>query len=436
MHKIDDFVMASCRLNILQLIGATQHTEGLHNTKQELLLFAHDNINQILHLGYVSLWQLSKPPTFDLEFDGNKWVTVVNSLNDYIYYELMYANKADNISVCLARTHDNQFPFISSLELWPMDDDMYEGMSRDLAWHQSYRVPELYSFSGQYSSTLNVELQPTANSTLPPSISAIEVYTASDPLATIGTSEDDSDGLASLVSSLEQLEGWSGDPCPPSNTVWQWLGCSGNDPPRVTSLNISGYGLDGPLPDFSKMEVMETIGLAYNSLDGPIQDFLGNLPHLRVFNVRDNSFSGEIPESVTKSKKKKKIRITQVSITQRGREERRALVIGLAVGIPLGLTAVYFLVRRKPTPSPKKPEANAEAPAKPTGENIPVGNAGKTDQASLGNGQTMPGPTGQHIPLRNGSGGIDHPSEVPIRDREELYEPIKQHSNKGGPGRA
>ena len=63
----------------------------------------------------------------------------MNSLNDYIFYELMYANKADNISVCLARTHDNQFPFISYLELWPMDDDMYEGMSRDLAWHQSYR---------------------------------------------------------------------------------------------------------------------------------------------------------------------------------------------------------------------------------------------------------------------------------------------------------
>lgn len=106
-------------------------------------------------------------------------------------------------------------------------------------------------------------------------------------------------------------------------------------------------------------------------------------------------------------------------------------MIGLAVGIPLGLTAVYFLVRRKPTPSPKKPEANAEAPAKPTGENIPVGNAGKTDQASLGNGQTMPGPTGQHIPVRNGSGGIDHPPEVPIRDREELYEPKNNIVTRG-----
>ncbi|RVW57063.1 putative LRR receptor-like serine/threonine-protein kinase [Vitis vinifera] len=340
------------------------------------------------------------------------------SISSYNSLGRLNTLRADNISVCLARTHDNQFPFISSLELWPMDDDMYEGMSRDLAWHQSYRVPELYSFSGQYSSTLNVELQPTANSTLPPSISAIEVYTASDPLATIGTSEDDSDGLASLVSSLEQLEGWSGDPCPPNNTVWQWLGCSGNDPPRVTSLNISGYGLDGPLPDFSKMEVMETMSGIQQS-GWSHSRFLGNLPHLRVFNVRDNSFSGEIPESVTKSKKKKKIR----SPSPKEEEKRGALVIGLAVGIPLGLTAVYFLVRRKPTPSPKKPEANAEAPARPTGENIPVGNAGKTDQASLGNGQTMPGPTGQHIPVRNGSGGIDHPPEVPIRDREELYEP-------------
>ncbi|RVW94557.1 Retrovirus-related Pol polyprotein from transposon RE1 [Vitis vinifera] len=68
------------------------------------------------------------------------------------------------------------------------------------------------------------------------------------------------DGLAVLISTFEQLEGWSGDPCLPSDTIWQWLNCIGNDPPRVTSLNLSGYGLDGSLPDFSQMQALIPLG--------------------------------------------------------------------------------------------------------------------------------------------------------------------------------
>eukprot|EP00261_Vitis_vinifera_P035001 XP_019076244.1 PREDICTED: probable LRR receptor-like serine/threonine-protein kinase At1g05700 [Vitis vinifera] len=341
---------------------------------------------------------LSKPPTFDLEFDGNKWATVETSLTDPSYYELVYANKGENISVCLARTYRDQFPFISSLELWPLPDNMYAGMSRDSAWLQSYRynygasdtdwiigyptdeynriwkpmiptglipvVADFYSlyyttveypptsaiiqavrapnptdtislqFTFSKTNTLNhvvvyftevafninetrsfdfyvnnkfmvtirpeyenctdawanaptvgameVELRPPIDSVLPPVISAIEVYTASDPLVTIGTSQDDLDGLAVLISTFEQLEGWSGDPCLPSDTIWQWLNCIGNDPPRVTSLNLSGYGLDGSLPDFSQIQALETIDLGNNSLEGSIPDFLGKLPSLKL----------------------------------------------------------------------------------------------------------------------------------------------------------
>lgn len=43
----------------------------------------------------------------------------------------------------------------------------------------------------QPKGTLSVELRPKTVSTLPPIISAIEVYTASDALVTIGTSQDD-----------------------------------------------------------------------------------------------------------------------------------------------------------------------------------------------------------------------------------------------------
>lgn len=41
------------------------------------------------------------------------------------------------------------------------------------------------------NSNLSIELHPTQLSTLPPIISAIEIYTATDPLITAGTDQDD-----------------------------------------------------------------------------------------------------------------------------------------------------------------------------------------------------------------------------------------------------
>ncbi|XP_022728677.1 uncharacterized protein At1g24485-like [Durio zibethinus] len=82
---------------------------------------------------------LSKPPTFDLQFDGNKWATVVTTMTNFTYYEMIYATKGESISVCLARTQDQQFPFISSLESLPLPADMYAQMRRDMAWFNSYR---------------------------------------------------------------------------------------------------------------------------------------------------------------------------------------------------------------------------------------------------------------------------------------------------------
>ncbi|KAK2987723.1 hypothetical protein RJ640_015388 [Escallonia rubra] len=336
---------------------------------------------------------LSNPPTFDLEIDENKWTTVVSSLVAPVYYEVIYASKGDNIFVCLAQTVANQFPFISSLEAWPITDTMYNHMDRNLAWLNSYRYnygtkdlilgypedsynriwipaipsgmvakiantttlshttdeqppdtvildaieapgpidsisllfnmsknnslyyieayftgmeiddtrsfdiyvnnnylitrsPEFENCTGAWTTTNNhtgtlttVELRPTAESTLPPIISAIEVYTASDPLVTTGTSQDDLDGLAAFVSKFEQLQGWSGEPCLP--TRWQWLGCNSGGPLRVNSIYLSGYGLEGPLPDFRQMTGLETIDLSNNRLNGDIPDFLGSLPNLK-----------------------------------------------------------------------------------------------------------------------------------------------------------
>ncbi|KAK1272248.1 putative LRR receptor-like serine/threonine-protein kinase MEE39 [Acorus gramineus] len=82
---------------------------------------------------------LSKPPVFDLQFDGNTWVTVVSLIDEPVYYEVIYLARGDVISICLARTRENEFPFISSLEAVPLSDGMYQSMSSDYAYLTSYR---------------------------------------------------------------------------------------------------------------------------------------------------------------------------------------------------------------------------------------------------------------------------------------------------------
>ncbi|WRX32722.1 Malectin-like domain - like 10 [Theobroma cacao] len=390
---------------------------------------------------------LSKPPTFDLEFDGNKWASVVTTMTSFTYYEMIYATKGDSISICLARTQDQQFPFISRLESLPLPADMYPQMRRDMAWFNSYRynygandqilgypddkynriwepmIPsglepvtanftsldvtcvnappdsaiitavhapsstdtidlsfpfgnvshldhvEMYftepflatnasrSFnvtvnnvfvanatSPEYQNCLNVgtnslsvgnldvQLLPTDISTLPPIISAIEVYTVSEPLVTATTPQGDLDGLGEFVDTFEQLEGWSGEPCLPNNSIWQWLICSSDQPPRVISIYLSGYGLQGFLPDFSHMDALEIIDL------------------------RDNDFYGNVPQTITDNKQIKYMIDGNENLGQ-GKNEK-AEKIGLSLGSILVLCLVIFLVlkygiRKKPTPTGK-----------------------------------------------------------------------------------
>ncbi|PPD88495.1 hypothetical protein GOBAR_DD14584 [Gossypium barbadense] len=164
--------------------------------------------------------------------------------------------------------------------------------------------------------------------TLPPLISAIEVYTASDPLVGVYTLKVDSvNGLEVLISAFQQLQGWSREQCIPNDTVWQWLNCMGDNPPRVTSIYLSGYDLDDPLPDFSQMDdALEAIDLRNNHLDGPIPVVLGKLLNLTLL----------IGSSKNQSESK-----------------RLALIIVLAVGLPIFflfiLALVFLLVRKQKT---------------------------------------------------------------------------------------
>ncbi|XP_038993038.1 probable LRR receptor-like serine/threonine-protein kinase At1g05700 [Hibiscus syriacus] len=363
----------------------------------------------------------SSPPSFDLHFDGNHWTTVETLSDQLVFYEVVYVTKTDTISVCVAQTAPNMFPFISAIEVRDLDSKMYADLDLNRALMLRRRVAygtkaiirstddvydriwvpavnadgftvltsaelftevgiddsppsavfqnafaadststsirlgtnlpatevpvymnmyfsevsvldsteirsfelringkssskpfiPVYAKAGEMvltnetaSSSTNFTLAATSDSTLPPLINALEVFTVSDEL-TDGTNSDDVDGLVALQREFDVLGDWGGDPCLPAPYSWDWINCTSGSTPRVTALYLGSFGLSGLLPDFSSMTSLEIIDLHNNTLIGSIPEFLGSLPNLKQLNLASNGFSGPVPSSISKNKKLK-----------------------------------------------------------------------------------------------------------------------------------
>ncbi|CAH1419818.1 unnamed protein product [Lactuca virosa] len=160
----------------------------------------------------------------------------------------------------------------------------------------------LYNYS--VDSITNISLIATTTSDLPPLINAIEGFNISG-LLTDGTDSNDVEALYLLQNTFDVLGEWSGDPCLPAPYSWDWLNCSNETPPRITSLFLDGFELSGELPDISSMDALQTIDLHNNSLDGEIPSFFGTMTNLQQLNLADNDFSGPIPTSLSKNNKLK-----------------------------------------------------------------------------------------------------------------------------------
>lgn len=100
---------------------------------------------------------------------------------------------------------------------------------------------------------------------------------------------------------------------------WRGVTCGSKHPERVTALNLTGYGLSGPIaasvgnisflhtldlssnqfsgqiPSLSNLQKMQFLNLSFNSLEGHIPDSLTNCSNLRLIDVSSNSLEGEIP---------------------------------------------------------------------------------------------------------------------------------------------
>ncbi|KAF2597115.1 hypothetical protein F2Q68_00007810 [Brassica cretica] len=146
------------------------------------------------------------------------------------------------------------------------------------------------------------QLKRTNRSTLPPLLNAFEVYTVIQ-FPQSDTNENEVVAIRNIEATygLSRIN-WQGDPCVPSQLMWDALNCSHVDistPPRITSLNLSSSGLTGNIAAaIQNLTLLEKLDLSNNNLTGEVPEFLGNMKLLLVINLSGNDLNGSIPQSL------------------------------------------------------------------------------------------------------------------------------------------
>ncbi|OAY68757.1 putative LRR receptor-like serine/threonine-protein kinase, partial [Ananas comosus] len=180
-------------------------------------------------------------------------------------------------------------------------------------WGDSFRLLYLMSYYFCSTDPLTVDyafsLNATANSTLPPLINALEVYTLmylSNPATDVSDgasricsfrNHDCPDAIMAVKAQYQVKRNWMGDPCNPTEYAWDGLNCSYTaSPSRITSVNLSSSRLAGQISDFfSKLQAIESMDLSNNNLTGGIPYSLASISSLQVFG--DSSGLPWLPEN-------------------------------------------------------------------------------------------------------------------------------------------
>ncbi|ESQ30269.1 hypothetical protein EUTSA_v10012125mg, partial [Eutrema salsugineum] len=423
---------------------------------------------------------LNQIPKFDLHIGPNKWTSVIlEGVANASIYEMIHALTQDRLQVCLVKTGKTT-PFISSLELRPLNNDTYVTQSgslmsfariyfphtpsflrydedfHDRVWvpfrenetvslstdllvdtkSNAYNVPQnvansaiipanathplniwwdlgdinaksyiymhfaeiqnlrsyeirefnitfngdqvwenlfrprklnvttifsptaLSSSDGKFSFTFTM----TENSTLPPLINALEVYTVVEN-SLLETYQDEVSAMLNIKKTygLSKKISWQGDPCSPQIYRWEGVNCLylDSDQPLIISLNLTASGLNGTItPDVANLIQLRDLDLSNNDLSGEIPDFLADMKMLTLVNLSGNpKLNLTIPDSLQKRIKNKSL--TLIIDEKPGREFPLVAIAESVAGV-IALLAIFticFIVARKRKRSSEAPSS-------------------------------------------------------------------------------
>ncbi|XP_047977661.1 LRR receptor-like serine/threonine-protein kinase EFR isoform X2 [Salvia hispanica] len=85
-----------------------------------------------------------------------------------------------------------------------------------------------------------------------------------------------------------------------NTSICDWAGVScGSKHRRVTSLSLTGFGLEGNLtPHLGNLTFLQSLDISSNSLTGVLPTELSKLQRLQEINAASNNLSGEIPKGI------------------------------------------------------------------------------------------------------------------------------------------
>uniref|UniRef100_A0A0D3DGR2 non-specific serine/threonine protein kinase n=1 Tax=Brassica oleracea var. oleracea TaxID=109376 RepID=A0A0D3DGR2_BRAOL len=200
--------------------------------------------------------------------------------------------KSDDEPLELSWTSDDPdarfYAYLYFAELESLKRD--ESRKIKIMWNGS-PVSGAFNPSPEYSMTLSnsraftgkdhwISVQKAADSTLPPILNAIEIFTAQS-LDEFPTIAEEVYAMESIRSTYKVQKAWTGDPCSPRLFPWEGVGCIYNDSDHhIKSLDLSN-----------------------NNLRGFVPEFLADLKQLKYLNLKGNKFVGFIPKSLRKESK-------------------------------------------------------------------------------------------------------------------------------------